>query len=282
METTTAPVVKKWITGIIVKEKGVKGLDVEFSHQEEKGGKTWIVGNWQERKMPIGDKLADVIKAFRFYLLDIYGYDMDSVNQADCTIKEITFGGDICIVGEMRILNGDRYAPLKAKKINEESEYDKLDELQKLVGQLKDEIQDYIDGKSIMSEKQFVIEFYKGKKGFKEEDVAGLSEEEILEKYTKALEKTGAVVLRPGDIGKTEVAGLMEDNFGTEEHQEEPVQNEMPVIEQEKKETHVVQGNFGGEAPVLNFESPEPEKALVENEGDEDNMVLHVTPVKTA
>jgi hypothetical protein len=274
---------KIFVTGIKVKEGGMKGLEVSYCHQEEKDGKTWNIEDWQDRKIPIGEKLDEVIKAFRFYLMDIFGYDMKEANAGDCKIKEIKFDGDIVLSGELRVLNGDRTVNLKTCKIDESCEYERYDELNKLIGQMKDEINLYMEGKSIMSEKQLVMQFYQGKKGFDEAEFAGLSEEQLEEKYTAALEKMGAIVIRKSDMNATaesEVPAVAfedprefkespaiaaEQQIAAPNFDAPPVQQAAPAVE-----AKVISPNFGAAE-----ENPADLVKSTEEEGD----VFSITPV---
>lgn len=264
-------VVKKYITGIKVKEKGIKGLEINFCHQEEKDGKTWNIPDWQDRKMPVGEKLMDVIKAFRYYLMDIYGYDSSEANVADVTIKEISFDGPIKIIGEMRVLNGDRTVPLKSCKMDADVQYEKQDELEGLVRQLKDEVQDYMDGKSIMTERQLVMTFYAGKKGFDEAKLAGMSEEEIRDYHTQALEKMGSIVIHDEDVAT-------DDNFTAEDEQEEKEEETSSEKEPVKEQGKIITPNFSG-APVEQPKVEEPKTDLITGEDDDEEMVLQTTPI---
>lgn len=256
--------VKKYMTGIKVKDGGMKGLEVSYNHQEEKNGKTWNIEDWQDRKIPIGEKLDEVIKAFRYYLLDVFGYNMDDVNVSDVKIKELKFDGEIMISGELRVLNGDRTVNLKTCKIDDSCEYEKMSELQGLVRQLKDELALYMDGKSIMSEKQLVMEFYKGKKGFNEEEFAGLSEEELKVKYTKALEEMGSIVIHQDDMAVGDV-------------KVDTVSMGAPVVEKKESvvEAVVVSPNFDVAPAIVPVDSKVVD--IVVGEGEDE--VFMVTPV---
>lgn len=260
------------ITGIRVKEGGMKGLEVSFCHQEEKDGKTWNIEDWQDRKMPVGEKLDEVIKAFRWYLMDIYGYDMESVNEADCKIKEVKFDGDIVISGELRVVNGSRTVNLKTCKVDDALEYEKIDELRKLVGQLKEEVALYMEGKSIMNDKQFVMTFYKDKKGFGEAEIAGMNEEQIKEHHTAALEKIGSIV-----IHRQEMSSDVIDNTPTVTL-DDPREFKEPV-------THIAAPNFDA-APVAEAKiiSPnfgaEENPAELSNTDEEGEDSFMITPVQ--
>lgn len=189
------------ITGIKIKQGGMKGLDIDYRREwVDKDGKEWNVNDWTDRKIPVGEKLDKVAKAFRYYLLDIYGYDMDSANFADVSISKISFEGGIKIAGEMKILNGVRCVKLDTTYVDDSLEYDKLGELEALVGQLKDEVLDYMEGKSVMSDNQLVMQFYKKKGKFDEAEFAGMSDEDKKIKATEILEGFGSLVIHNDDM----------------------------------------------------------------------------------
>lgn len=199
------------ITGITIKDGGMKGLDVYYSREVEKEGRVWNVDDTTERKIPVGEDLDKVIKAFRYYLLDIFGYNMEDVNVAECSIKEIMFDGNIVISGELRVLDGTRVVKIKTCKVDDSVEYSKMDELKGLVKQLKDEVNNYLDGKSMMSESQLVMQFYKKKGKFDEVEFAGMSDEDKKLEATKILEDFGSIVIHNEDMGGEVVSVPRED-----------------------------------------------------------------------
>src|SRR3990172_2028662 len=97
---------KKAIIGIKIKDGGMKGLEINYCQQDEKDGKIWNNEYWTARKVPIGEELENVIKAFRYYLLDILGYEMENCNVADVVIREVNFNSNVEIKGDFKILNG--------------------------------------------------------------------------------------------------------------------------------------------------------------------------------
>jgi len=262
------------ITGIKLKSNGMKGLDVVYNQQHEKDGKIWNATDTSSRKVPVGEDLEKVIKAFRYYLLDIYGYDMGSVNESECIVKSIYFDGDIEINGELKVLNGIRTVPLSAKKISDELEYDKMDELNKLIMQLKGEVEKYMDGKSVMSDSQLVMTFYKGKGKFDEVEFAGMSDEQKKLEATAILEKMGSLVIHDNE---------MDGSYVPDEDVE--AVDVTPSIENKNVADAVIvtTGHVVESIPSPNFEAKAPELGLEEVLiiEDEDEMMFAIAPIKS-
>ncbi len=280
-------VIKKHLSGIKIQgESGMKGLHVTFSHQEVIDGKTWNIDDLQKRKMPVGENLDKVIKAFRYYLLDACGYDMEDMNVAEATIKEISFGGGVRIMGSRKILNGTKMLKLDTKEIDESHEYEKMEELRNLVGQLKAEIDIYMDGKSVVSEKQFVLNFYKDKKGFDEAEYAGMSEVDLKAKYTEALEKMGSIVIHNEDMSSSVGGEIVEvtETISMSEMIEEA--EALSISSSNSTAIVALEGNIINNGDIHpNFDGAKEVGQPIQSspivvEEDEDNLVLAISPVK--
>lgn len=265
---------KKRIIGIKLKGNGIKGMDVVYTQEHEKNGKVWHAIDTTERKVPVGEDLENVIKAFRYYLLDIYGYDMDNVNVADVLVEAVDFdGGAVRIIGKLKILNGISTVKLDTKYVGEEHEYDKMDEVVKLVGQLKGEVEKYLEGKSVMSDSQLVMNFYKGKGKFDEVEFAGMSDEEKKIKATEILEKMGSLVIHNDEMGgdkfdSAEVINV-EDNVVMQKGKPN-----LTIGEKVNSVSEVIP-SFEAKAPELNLE----EVLVAEDEDGEE--VFMVAPIKS-
>ncbi len=270
---------KKAIIGINIKNGGMKGLEINYCQQDEKDGKVWNNEYWTARKVPVGEELENVIKAFRYYLLDILGYEMENANVADCIINEINFPGSIEIKGEKKVLNGTHYVKAPTGKIDDSHEYEKMEELRNLVGQLKKEIEKYMEGKSIMGERQFVMKFYEGKKGFDEAEFAGLSDADLKVKYTEALEKLGSIVIHEEDMGEATIVAEEDVPQGNPPQKmiSEATTSE-EVTEGITTESAVIVPNFESVMVVEDEKTPE---LVVGLEEDGDDFALAIAPVKS-
>lgn len=274
------------LTGIKLKEGGMKGLEICFFHQEIRDGKNWNIEDWQDRKIPIGEKLDEVIKAFRFYLMDVFGFPMENANLADCKMKEIKFDGDIILDGELRVLNGDRTVKLKTCKLDDTLGYEKMPELRNLIGQLKDEIEVYMAGKSVMSERQLVMAFMKKKGKFDEAEFESMTEDQLKEKYTEFLEKMGSIVIHQSDTGvqnEDEQGKFTGDSVSTDAIGKEEAAATTVVAENTevvvKEDAKIVKPNFGGPEMEKTEEEKPVENLVSEEEGE---LSFAITPVAKA
>lgn len=286
---------KKAIIGIKIKDGGMKGLEINYCQQDEKDGKVWNNEYWTARKVPIGEELENVIKAFRYYLLDILGYEMENCNVADVVIREVNFNSNVEIKGDFKILNGIHSVKLSTGKIDESMEYEKIVELSGLVKQLRGEIEKYMEGKSkAMNESQFVMEFYKKKGKFDEVEFTGMSDEDKKIKATEILETMGSIVIHNEDMSSS--GPSLEDNTFTIEMKEEFLEKAVDVSSEVESFADAEAKRLfeSGKAVTMegkvfvqpNFETA-VEKATeyaqsssIVVEEDEDNLVLAISPVK--
>ena len=81
---------KAAISAVKINSGGLKGLEVCYSKVEKgKDDRDWINEYWTARSFPVNKELDALVKSFRFYLYDVYGYDMDKVNDAELEINEV-------------------------------------------------------------------------------------------------------------------------------------------------------------------------------------------------
>lgn len=197
------------IAGIKLCSGGQKGLEVLYSKVEVGvDGRDWINEYWTSRSLPINEELDGLVKAFRFYLYDVYGYDMENVNQAELEILEVkSDGGNFVIIGKMKVLDGTKYVPLKTCKILGGDDYDKYEEVIKLVGQLYKEVEMYMSGmRDKVNDVQIVLDFNKSK-GLEFDEVAfrGMAGADQRDMATKILEKMGSIVIHRDEVNGEEV-----------------------------------------------------------------------------
>ncbi len=196
---------KEQISEIKLLSGGLKGLEVCYSKVEKgKDERDWINEYWTKRSIPVNKELLSLVNSFRFYLYDVYGYDMDKVNSAELEILGIKGeGGSFIIKGKQKILDGTKYVDMKTPKILEDDGYGKYGEVMGLVGQLFAEVGVYMTGaRDEISDLSIVKNGFRGKKGelFNEEEFLGMSEQEQRDMATKVLEKHGSIVIHNDDM----------------------------------------------------------------------------------
>ncbi len=196
---------KEQISEIKLLSGGLKGLEVCYSKVEKgKDERDWINEYWTKRSIPVNKELLSLVNSFRFYLYDVYGYDMDKINSAELEILSVKGeGGSFIIKGKQKILDGTKYVDMKTPKILEDDGYGKYGEVMGLVGQLFAEVGVYMTGaRDEISDLSIVKNGFRGKKGelFNEEEFLGMSEQEQRDMATKVLEKHGSIVIHNDDM----------------------------------------------------------------------------------
>lgn len=305
------------ISSVKVCSGGMKGLEVCYSKVEEgKDGRDWVNEYWTGRTFPISGELKELVKAFRFYLYDVYGYDMDYVNQAELEIEEIKSEmGSFIIKGKQKVLDGTKYVGMKTPKILEEDDYGKYEEVMGLVGQFYEKVGEYMEGKLDMVDNvQLVLDYNVGKE-FDEASFMAMGDSDKRDMATKILEKMGSIVIHNDEVNGDFEEGMNEVTKGLDESvqdainpvvfdgplpeikevvKESPAQPNfgtatVPVVESPVfTETVAVKPMFGGEVKteVPNFDvvAPLPEKVkkgkkVVEVDEEGELMSLNITPV---
>lgn len=271
------------ISGIKVIANGLKGLEVNYaSTGKDENGREIIVDMWQGRKVPIGPELTRVINAFRFFIYDIYGYDMEKVNDAEMEILGIKAGnGSFLLSGKMKVLDGTKTVAVNTPLVTSQDEYDKYLEVDKLIGQLYTLVAEYMAGKHVMSDSELVKRYSEGKKD-KEGNLFDPAEFDKLpievqeEKALEILAKRNNYVAVPmGDMGivaegeeKNDAVGISSSNTVVMTGEEQIFLTKNAEADVDKK---------GSMTP--NFDAVEEKREIVLEE-TEDELVLAVTPVK--
>lgn len=200
------------ISEIKVLGGGLKGMEVYYSKVETgEDGRDWVNGYWTERSIPINGDLDKLVKAFRFYLYDIYGYDMEGVNEAELEILGVKSDlGSFVIKGKQKVLDGTKYVDMKTPKVLEDDGYVKYGEVVKLVGQLYKEVEVYMSGmKDTVTDVQIVMDFNKNK-GLEFDEVAfrGMAVADQRDMATGILEKMGSIVIHRDEVNGEEVVDV--------------------------------------------------------------------------
>ncbi len=300
---------ENFISGVKIIDGGMGGLEVCYSRVEKgKDGRDWINEYWTGRKYPINDELDGLVKAFRFYLYDVYGYDMGGVNDAELGIDEVKSEvGGFKIKGRMKVLDGTKVVKLETPKVLEEDGYVKYEEVMSLVGQLYRGVDSYMEGIGdvvVEPKKLLKKDYEKRGKMFDEAEFDGLSEGEKMDKATKYLEKKGVIVIRQEDMeGSPEVVVDFKDLGAIQEKisKAESVKEVRQILSSDTKDyvsrfpsEGVSSPNVGKITPMFssppvidtpkpNFEPVVEVKPVAMNnfvDGDDDDMMLNIAPVK--
>lgn len=276
---------KMQISDVKIIAGGLKGLEVKYAAEgKDELGRGIIDDMWLGRKVPVGPKLMEIINSFRFYLYDIYGYDLASINQAEMEVTGIKSGnGSFLLSGKMKVLDGTKVVPMNTPLITSQDEYDKFMEVDKLIGQLYASVAEYMEGKHTMNSADYVKKFYEGKKDKKGElvfDVVAFDALPKEEQEAKALE----ILAKGGGYAVIPVANLPELLEGLEAETAEVIP-EGPVVKMGEVEMSTTNEKPADMSVVPNFEAKSPvveKKAEDLIAGNEEDLVLNVTPVNIA
>ncbi len=250
---------------------GLKGLEVSYEKVEEKDGREYRNEYVQKRRFPVSGKLEEVVNGFRWYLLDVYGFEMSVANVAEVEVLGVS--GDeegFVISGKMKVLGGDKVVGMNTPYLKE-GDYEKWGEVDKLVGQLYGEVGEYMEGKSEINENQLVMKFWESK-GKDMEEYAGMSDREKKEEATRVLEKMGSIVIHNEDMEEGDVVEEVKEKGSAKGVSEvdkfiEKAKEKKGIVGEVKEEESGIKGLVVEYDEVPNF-------------GEEEEFSVPVTPVK--
>lgn len=210
------------ITSVKLIDGGLKGIEVKYAYTTVKNNRSFIDEAKEKKKAPVHEELETCFAWLKDHLLNICGYTIEEserkylLNQLNIVAVEYTDKG-VIIEGSLSVLDGGKFLGLKTPLIENEIEYPEFGAVTQIIAGVFAETKEYMEGKKVMSDEQFIIKFAKGKEGFDPEAVKNMSKDEIKDWATTFLEKEcKSTVFHHEEL--TEVA-------------DEPQKEDAPIIE---------------------------------------------------
>lgn len=172
----------------------------------------------EKRKYPIHNDLDQLFKQLRYHALniaDMIHSDMDKLEVdyavSDCEIDGIkTEGSEFLIIGKKRCRMG-KYMKIETPKIDSGDEQEGYGEILDIIGKIKDEATQYMNGTKMISPEEAVIRMIEsGKcevKGI--DNYSTMTDDEKKEFHTKALQTMfGSLVTHIEDVEDVDDEGV--------------------------------------------------------------------------
>lgn len=210
------------INKVMLRNRGIKGLDLVYEKYEERGGVSFLVEVRDKRRAPVH---GDLLKCFEWLeksMLLVLEKERGNVEVNGVEIKDVGY----VLHGSLEV--GSGVIGIKSGILSGEN-FDGYGEVLNIVKGLLEEVGEYLDRGKTMGIDEYLAVLDKGKVEYE-----GLSEEEKKAVSIKLLEEAGAIVLMPSEVslGVDEDLGVGVNSEDKEEEKDglEEIDFFLPVI----------------------------------------------------
>lgn len=203
---------EKIITKIIVRDSGLKGLEIHYLEEVARDKGMFIDSNKKKQENPINADLEDKIKEFKFFALDICGLITAETKKAEkatllegCDVVSIEFEkgatGYFKIKVTSRVFD-TKTITLTTPKTDSSDGYEYFDTVMNVLDSLLEEVEQYEKGLKKISDEDLMISYIRhGKdKSMDMDKLNEMSAEEKADYCQSVLEKLGCLVIRPDEV----------------------------------------------------------------------------------
>jgi hypothetical protein len=191
---------------------GLKGLSIIYNKTEDKDGRSFNTDVTENKHYPIHLGLENKLKELREYCGEICGLIHGSLEEAErkYIINDIDVIG-LKITNETFLISGkyntffDKKIAINTPLMTEDDEYEHFDKVQKIIGELLEEVIAYYDGTKKATDTEIAYKIIKqqtekGKETISPEQFDAMSEAEQKAFCTEYLEKKGSMVTHIEDF----------------------------------------------------------------------------------
>jgi hypothetical protein len=258
---------EKHITAIKLRDGGNKGLSVDYAMIEIRNNREFVTEYpGVKKKFPIHEELDATFKWLRGYLLELCNYTEKELLIDSTEITGIKYSDKGFIIKGKLSTIADKSITLESPLITMEDGYSDFDAVCKIMDGIYTETKEYMDGKKVLSDIQYVINLNKGNNDFDSKTFENLSEEEQWKIANEFMAKNKCIVTKLDDL---------EEDFDEEETMGGlPISKEQPIA---TEEVETVLVPFVQEVGIV---GNQPETVLTTSVLDDDNFIIPVVEVK--
>lgn len=217
---------------------GFNGAEIQYSKVRIDKKREYVDIIDEERNTPIHSDLDKPLKSLRYYLLEICGLVRGDMEKSDieytigeCELTSVEFMGDYFIIKGSKTCINNKQFKFSTPKITDGDEYHNFDTVMTIIGIIKKEAVEYLDGSKELSEEELAVRFaLSGRdKNVNMAKYEAMNAEEKAVYHQTILEGLGWFVMRPDDV--------VEDN-----DENNTILNIVPENEHEEQEIELPTG----------------------------------------
>lgn len=181
------------IGGVKLIHTGLKGIEITYETIEIQNGVSYTSEDIKKSKRPVHTSLKDLVKELKPYFIELLGYsayaDYEDLNKFEVT--GVKAGTDRFIITGMHQCWQDKTMGMATPQIKEADEYERYDEVMKVIDSIYKETDLYIQGVKNIKREEVIVDFMKDvrkKSEFDFSDFENMTPEEQ-EELMKEIEK---------------------------------------------------------------------------------------------
>jgi hypothetical protein len=253
------------IGAISLNNNGSNGLVVKYEQTEIRNNREFFTEYSAKKKFPIHQELNDKFLELIPFLLELCNYESDAALMSGTEIVGIKYNDKgFVLSGKMQAI-ADKTFAINTPLITDEDGYPDFAKVTAIMDDIYAETKEYMEGKKVLSDIQYVINLNKGNAAFDAKTFESLSQEEQWKIASDFMEKNKCIVTKLDDL---------------EEGEEEEPPFEFETLEAPKTEQAPTLKNWNvptviEEGVIENL----PETTITTNVSD-DEFIVHMEPVK--
>lgn len=159
--TTQKNIMHRKIGGVKLINTGLRGIEIIYETVEIIDGVSYNSEDTKKSFRPAHHDLKDFMKDLRTYLIELCGYDEESVIKADFEITGVKAGSDSFLIsGKFRCWN-DKIIAVNTPLIKEVDAYERFDEVMTIVDKIYKETDMYLKGVKKADRKEIIVDYMK-------------------------------------------------------------------------------------------------------------------------
>ena len=184
------------ISKVKLVDRGIKGIEVSFMKQEDRGKMVFNDEYVVKYKAPVNTELRESFTKLHLHLREICGVS----KELDVDVRGLNYNGEAFLIsGVVTTVLNEKVYGINTPLINADDDYVKYDSATSLMDKIYEEVRKYVSERKMMNPKQFVMEFAENKGKLDDYDFENMSDSEALSKAREILEKSGAIVITQDD-----------------------------------------------------------------------------------
>jgi len=195
------------IGAISLNNNGSNGLVVKYEQTEIRNNREFFTEYSAKKKFPIHQELNDKFLELIPFLLELCNYESDAALINGTKIVAVKYNDTgFVLSGKMTAIAEKEFA-INTPLITEDDGYPNFAKVSEILNNIYSETKEYMEGKKVLSDIQYVINLNKGNADFDAKTFESLSQEEQWKIASDFMEKNKCIVTKIDDIEEGEEEG---------------------------------------------------------------------------
>lgn len=195
------------IGAISLNNNGSNGLVVKYEQTEIRNNREFFTEYSAKKKFPIHQELSDKFLELIPFLLELCNYESDPALISGTKMVAVKYNDNGFVLSGKMSAIADKEFAINTPLITDEDGYPNFDKVSQILNDIYSETKEYMEGKKVLSDIQYVINLNKGNADFDAKTFESLSQEEQWKIASDFMEKNKCIVTKLDDIEEGEEEG---------------------------------------------------------------------------